>query len=215
MRRMTIRIGTAAAAVVGAVVGYARVVRPWHLRFGATPEEAGAPLLGDEIIPHPDLVATRAVAIAAAPDDVWPWLVQLGQGRGGFYTYDRLENAVARCDIHSADTIVADWQGTAVGDEVRLHPEVALRVERLEPGAGLVLAGGVPMGDVAAPYDFTWAFVVEPGPGGTTRLVVRERYGYTQRWSWLLVEVVEAISFVMTQKMLRSIRDLAESTPKG
>ncbi len=74
----------------------------------------------------------------------------------------------------------------------------------------LVLRGGVPMGTVPPPYDFTWAFVVREQPDGTTRLLVRERYGYTRRWAPLLVEPVAVVAFVMTQRMLRGIRDRAE-----
>jgi hypothetical protein len=105
-----------------------------------------------------------------------------------------------------------------VGDEVKLHPEVALGVAALEQGRALVLRGGVPMGRTPPPYDFTWAFVLREGPEETTRLVVRERYGYTRPWAPVLVELVEVFSFTMTQKMLRGIRDRAERTsapPEG
>ena len=92
----------------------------------------------------------------------------------------------------------------------RLAPQVALAVALVERGRSLVLRGGVPMGATSPPYDFTWAFVVNDEPDGTTRLVVRERYAYTWPWAQFLVEPVEAVSFVMTQKMLRGIRDRAE-----
>jgi hypothetical protein len=120
-----------------------------------------------------------------------------------------LEN-LAGCDIHSADRVVPAWQQVRVGDEVRLHPEVALAVAVADPDQALVLAGGVAMGSTPPPYDFTWAFVLHERPDGATRLLVRERYGYTRWWSPLLVEPVELISFVMSQKMLRGIRDRAE-----
>lgn len=81
----------------------------------------------------------------------------------------------------------------------------------LEPGRALVLRGGVPMGATPPPYDFTWAFVVREQLEGTTRLLVRERYGYRRWWASLVVEPASAISFVMTRKMLRGIRDRAEA----
>jgi hypothetical protein len=87
---------------------------------------------------------------------------------------------------------------------------VPLEVAFVEPGRALVLRGGVPVGDSPPPYDFTWAFVLREEQGGRTRLLVRERYAYTQKWTALLVEPVEAISFVMSQKMIRGIRDRAE-----
>ena len=80
----------------------------------------------------------------------------------------------------------------------------------VEQGRALVLRGGVPMGAAPPPYDFTWAFALREEPGGTTRLLVRERYAYSRWWAPLLVEPVAAVSFLMTQRMLRGIRDRAE-----
>jgi len=197
------------AAVLGSAAAYIFVVRSWQLRWGATNQEFGVSLAGDELIPKPDLTATRAITVHAPANHVWPWIAQLGQGRGGFYSYDALENLVG-CNIHSADLIIPEWQGVNVGDEVKLAPTVGLRVAAVERGRALVLRGGVPMGTAPPPYDFTWTFVVHPQSDGTTRLVVRERYAYKRRWSALLVEPVEAISFVMTHRMLRGIRRRAE-----
>ena len=156
-----------------------------------------------------DLVSTRAMTIQSSPEDVWPWIAQLGQGRGGFYSYDFAENLIG-CNIHSAETVVAEWQDIAVGDEVRLHPEVSLAVTVVEPGRALVLRGAVPVGATAGPYDMTWAFVLRDGPGDTTRLVVRERYRHVARWAALIVEPVELVSSVMSKRMLRGIRQRAE-----
>jgi hypothetical protein len=147
--------------------------------------------------------------VHTSADQVWPWIAQLGQGRGGFYSYDVLENLVG-CDIHSADQIVPEWQDIKVGDQVNLHPEIGLGVAVVELGRALVLRGGVPMGAAPPPYDFTWAFVLQEQPEATTRLLVRERYAYTQRWAPLLVEPVAVVAFVMSQRMLRGIRDRAE-----
>ena len=117
-------------------------------------------LPGDELLPRADRTTTRAITIAAPPHEVWPWLAQMGQGRGGLYSYDFLENLIG-CDIHSADHIVEEWQHVTVGDPFRLHPDVALDVVVVEPNHALVVRGGVPMGDAAPPYDFTWAFVLD------------------------------------------------------
>src|SRR5438105_9916634 len=121
------------------------------LTWGATDQEVGDPLAGDDLISNADMVATRAIAIRASADQVWPWIVQLGQGRGGFYSYDFLENLVG-CDIHSADRIATEWQDVEVGDEVRLAPKVSLAVAFVEVGRSLVLRGRVPMGNAAPPY---------------------------------------------------------------
>jgi len=169
-------------------------------------------LPGDEFVKDAGLVVTRAVTVDAAAERVWPWVAQLGQGRGGFYSYDFLENLIG-CDIHSADRIVPEWQFIEVGAEVRLHPEIGLAVARVDPGRVLVLRGGIPIGRSAPPYDFTWAFVLIDGDDGTTRLVVRERYGYSRRWAWLLVEPVELVSFVMSRRMMRGIKERAQRIP--
>ncbi len=199
----------AAIAAAGAVAAY-RQGRRAQLAFGATAEEEAAELPGDDLVEGADLVATRAITIRASAADVWPWLVQMGQGRGGFYSYDRLEN-LAGCDITSAEDVVPEWQGVHVGDEVRLHPEFALPVAVLLPQEALVLHGAGPVDDDGpVPFDFTWAFVLRPADDGRTRLVVRERYGYRTGWAGRMVEPVSWVSFVMTERMLRGIRDRAE-----
>jgi hypothetical protein len=96
------------------------------------------------------LTATRAITVRAPASGVWPWIAQLGQGRGGFYSYDFLEN-LAGCDVHSADRIVPEWQDVMAGDQVRLAPQANLAVAYLERGRSLVLRGGIPIGNTAPP----------------------------------------------------------------
>jgi hypothetical protein len=219
-------------AFIGAAVSLTAVTARWtSLHWGATVHEAEEELPGDDHVGAGALTATRAITIDAPPDRVWPWIAQLGQGRGGFYSYDWLENLVG-CDIHSADTIVEPWQHVEPGDPVRLHPELALTVASVEPGHSLVLHGAPPAptgegrsvgkGEGEPPKwakepgginAFTWTFVVRKHPAGTTRLLVRERYAVTSRWARLFLEPVTAVSSVMSQKMLRGIRDRAEATP--
>lgn len=206
--------GTAGALLLGLLIAYRLVLRSAHLKWGATDDEAARELPGDDLLTDADLSATRAVSIAQPPRDVWPWIAQMGQGRGGLYTYDGLENLVG-CQMRSADDIVPEWQDVQVGDQFKLHPDVPLEVAAVHPGGALVVWGGVPMGDTPPPYDFTWAFVLRDAPGGGTRLLVRERYHYRRWWGPLLVEPVEFVSFLMTQKMLRGIRDRAETGPAG
>lgn len=203
-------MGIAAVAGAASFLGF----RHWQLRWHSTEPEVRAALPGDELITAPHLTATRAITIDATAAQVWPWIAQLGQGRGGFYSYDALENLVG-CDIHSADRIVPEWQDIKVGDAVNLAPHVALRVAAVERDRALVLRGGVPMDDASPPYDFSWAFILDEKEDGTTRLLARERYAYFQRWVALLVEPVEAISFIMTQKMLRGIRQRAEAPKRA
>jgi hypothetical protein len=197
------------AVVGGAAASYLLAGRGRQLHWGATGRESADPLPGDEFVAEPSLVATRAISVGATADRVWPWIAQLGQGRGGFYSYDVLENLVG-CQIHSATDIIPEWQDVKVGDEVKLAPQVPLEVAAVEPGQWLVLRGGAPMGNTPPPYDFTWALVLRQHSDRTTRLLVRERYAYRRWWAPLLVEPVEIVSFVMHQKMLREIRGRAE-----
>lgn len=201
-------VGAAIAAVVtGAIV----LVRKASLRWGANDDEVGMALPGDHLLPRPDLQATRAISIDATPAEVWPWIAQLGQNRGGFYSYDWLENLVG-VDIRTADRIRPELRVNAVGDTVNLAPEVVLSVAVLEEDRHLVLRGAVALDGTGegAPYDFTWAFVLLPRPDGSTRLVVRERYAYLTSWVGAMVEPIEMVSFLMTERMLRGIRDRAE-----
>src|SRR6478672_4710657 len=209
--RILVRPRSVLRATAIATVAYILVARPRQLRWGATDEESEGPLPGDDLIENADLIATRAITIRASAEQVWPWIAQLGQGRGGFYSYDFLENLVG-CDIHSTDRVVPEWQDVEVGDEVRFAPAVGLVVAVVERGRSLVLRGGVPIGNIAPPYDFTWAFALLDEPDKTTRLLVRERYSYKRPWARFLVEPTEAVSFVMSQKMLRGIKGRAERT---
>ena len=104
--------------------------------------------------------------------------------------------------MHSADRIVTAWQNVEVGGQVTLAPDMALDVALVEVGTALVLRTPSTVGGVSPPFDFTWAFVLQRGMGNTTRLIVRERYTYLRAWAALLVEPVEMISSVMSQKML-------------
>ena len=204
----TTRVAPVAVAASWGIAAFALIARSRLLRWGATDEEIAAAQPGDDLIGDANVTATRAITIRCSPDVVWPWVAQLGQGRGGFYSYDFLENLVG-CDIHSADRVVSEWQQIEVGDEVRLAPTAGLRVASLEPGRALVLQGSLPIAR-RPPFDSTWAFVLGEQPDGTTRLLSRERYGYRRWWAPFVVEPTQAISFVMSRKMLLGIRDRAE-----
>src|SRR5829696_3281795 len=116
-----------AAAVLGA---YRRWVQPWQHRWGATDEEVAAALPGDGIIPDPAGSTTRAITITAAPGDVWPWLVQLGYGRAGWYSYDWIDND----GRPSADRVVPELQDLAVGDQILMGPGMGPGGRELVPG---------------------------------------------------------------------------------
>jgi hypothetical protein len=185
-----------------------------HRRLGATREEARQTLPGDELLERVDVQADRAITIAAAPERVWPWIAQLGQDKGGFYSFEWAENLVG-CDIHNADRIVPEWQDPHVGDSFPLHPEMVLRVGRVETGRALVATskGGAAAQDTG--MDFTWAFVISALPSTpttplSTRLHIRERYQASTPMVRAGVEIVNLISTVMSWRMTRTIKQLAE-----
>jgi hypothetical protein len=110
-----------AFAIASALI-FSPLIREWYNRWGATDKEVSRSLPGDELVPNPQLVSTRAITINACPEDIWPWLMQLGQQRGGLYSYELLEN-LARCDMRNADRIIPEFQPLKIGDEVRLGPQ--------------------------------------------------------------------------------------------
>lgn len=213
MRRVLVG---AAGSVLASMALYALVLRRRQLQWGAAPEEVTGRLPGDELLAQTDLTATRAITIRAGLEQVWPWLAQMGQGRGGLYSYDWLENLVG-CRMNSAEEIVAEWQDVRLGDRFRLHPDMALTVVAIEPPYALVVRGGISASgqvttdDPTAPYDFTWAFVLVRQSSHRTRLLVRERYSYHTAAARPMVELVSVASFVMTERMMRGIRDRAEN----
>ncbi|HEX9122648.1 MAG TPA: SRPBCC family protein [Actinomycetota bacterium] len=202
--------------LAGAAVAYTTLVRPWQLHWGATCAEDLEELPGDDLLPQARLQATRAVTIQARPSDVWPWLVQIGADKGGFYTYDALENAFG-LGIHSVERLVSGWQHLRPGDFVAAdrRKRGGWYVETLEPERTLVLWTGDPktgwrFDGVETPAGYTWAYVLRELPDGSTRLLVRARFAYRNRLLGLPVELIELVDFLMVQRMLRGIRDRAE-----
>ncbi|MCP2293301.1 SRPBCC family protein [Nocardia amikacinitolerans] len=205
---MAPRTVTAAAAMAVGAVAAGVTYRVWWrtgcLNWGASAEEVARTMPGDELLTHPDLVATRAVSIAAEPDQIWPWLVQLGSGRGGAYTYDWIENLFG-LKMHSANTILPEFQTLAVGDSFPLGargPRMCARV--VDPARALVFASDR--------GDWVWAFGLYPSAEGT-RLVSRNRIiapGTSRAAKVAYSVVMGPASWVMERKMLLGIKRRAE-----
>ena len=206
--------GIAAIAVM--LVG-SPLLRARYNRWGATDEECRAAMPGDELVPDPVLKSTRAVTIGAPRDAVWPWLAQIGQGRGGLYSYDDLENLLG-LDIHSADEILTLHQHPAPGDLIRLGKpgSPCFRVASVDPGRSLVLISADNLTEEAVPTPVvggtgaTWQWVLNPvRQGRATRLVARQLNAHP-RGQRLLWRVVETIGFVMERRMLLGVKERAE-----
>lgn len=209
MRHRNLAIGAGlAAAGAGAAAAYIWGIRPWHLRWGTTDKELNQPLPGDELAPNAKLKSNHAITINAPAADVWPWLVQMGQNRGGFYSYAWLEN-LAGCKMRNADEIVPEWQDLKVGDKVWLHPKAPpVEVAAIEPGRAIVLK---PWG----------AFVLQPIDEKTTRLIIRSQGDYEPDLhnavsNFLLWRVFyEPAHFIMERKMLLGIKAPAEKLARA
>jgi hypothetical protein len=160
------------------------------------------------------LVDDGNVAVAASPEDVWPWIAQIGQGRGGFYTYQTLEN-MAGCKVTNTAEILRDHQHPAVGEDIYLHPTAPpMRIEIVDPPTALVPVGSP--ADIGTEEGWgisTWQFIVNADPNRGSRFLTRGRYDYSPDWKSRLTLgrfPTEVISFVMSRKMMLEIKRLAE-----
>ena len=231
MRMRIVLAGTVIGTVTG--IGLSRVAR-WRRTWGIDPSEAAKPLPGDDLVPVTTAIETRGITIDAPPDAVWPWLVQMGFGRGGWYSYDRLDMGGT-----SAVTLNPDWAMLAAGDLMPTAPGTGFEVRVVEPGKALVLFSDtalvegqaaasrtsepIPPGLAAsgaflrtAPQDFaaSWAFVLEPVEGGRTRLIerFRVRFGAGGPQFRVIGPVMGFGVFVMMRRQMLGIRDRAVVT---
>lgn len=203
-----------------AVAAYVFILRPWLLRWGTTSDEADQPLPGDELVSQPILETTRAITIRASATEIWPWLVQLGQGRGGFYSYDGLENLLG-LDIHNAETIEPEFQHLKSGDLVPFWRGGGVQVISLEPQRALVLAGrfdGAGLEELGGGgAGGSWVFILKALNEHMTRLIVRSRVASFPPigLSVLFVRfLLEPAHFIMERKMLMGIKERAETRVK-
>ena len=226
-------------ASIGAAVGAGIAVRHFST-WGRSRDEAERPLPGDDVVAGGTTLLTRGITIDAPPDAVWPWLVQMGYGRGGWYSYDQLD-----MKGRSAEALVSGFQPLAVGDIVPTHPGGGFVVKAVDPHDSLVLyldtelasgqaraahepiaateTPGLAASDqflrTATPPDFavSWAFVLEPIGVGQTRLIerFRGRFGPTTAGARLMLPVLGFGALLMMRKQLIGIRDRAARHARG
>jgi hypothetical protein len=219
-RRFTGFLGLAAAAGFLTHAVLPRMLGTW----GATDTEKAMPLPGDDLVPDADEVQTMAVTIPARPEDVWPWLVQMGVDRAGLYSYTWVENGLLHLGVTNADRIHPEWQDLKVGDIIAFTPDGypggrhGPRVVALEPGRHLVLdsSPGAPPGTVTG----TWQFVLRAAGDSATRLLLRTRYGSRRPTSLRVTDfILRPAYLVMDRAMLLGIRKRAgvqgQATPSS
>lgn len=202
----------AAAARIAGHIATGPLLRDYRRSWGATAQEAATDWPGHPAGRPVSWSVTHAVTIDAPVEEVWPWLAQLGQGRGGLYSFQRLENLIG-CRMTNTDRILPEHQDLAAVKEVRLHPQAVLPVAHLEPGRDLVLAASPgPSTTDQRVTGGVWSFHLRDAPGGRTRLVERLDLSAGPTWQEKLFTapaLMEPISFVMSQEMLRNIQRLA------
>ena len=202
-KRTRVTAGAVLAAGLGSLA-YPLFFRDWCLTWGARPDEVSRKLPGDELLAEPDIVTTRAIWIDAPAGSVWPWLVQMGPGRAGAYTYDWIENLFG-LGMHSADQILTRYQDLKVGDAQQLGRRgPVLRVAVLEPEQSLVLRSD--------DGNWVWAFSLVP-QGAWVRLISRNRIatpGAPLPVRLFNTLVMEPGSLIMERKMLLGIKERAK-----
>jgi hypothetical protein len=197
-----------AASVTGGVAlsAYLLAVRPRHMRWGATDAEVGRSMAGDDLVSNPIHVTTRAVTIRAEPPQVWPWLVQMGYGRGGMYSYDLVDRVMGILDQASTWQVMPEYQQLEAGNVIPMGSGPSWPVAVLEPCRSIVLHIQEPGVHV------TWSYLLEALDGEATRLVLRVR-------TWLeikpqivpLLVVMDPGEFLMVRKHLLGVKARAEA----
>ena len=209
MKRFLKIIGVLFAVIVIGVAAL-MLLMPWMDRWGASAQEIDASLSGDELVPSPRISYTRAISIDASPEQIYPWLVQIGADKGGWYSYSWLETNALRCQNTNADRIHDEWQALKVGDKVKMCPDEnmppAYEVAKIEPAQALVM-GHQDHGQ----WVEAWQFILVPQADGTTRLVIRSRSA-AEGWFW---DIIRPGEFIMMRGMMLGIKERAEGLARG
>jgi hypothetical protein len=221
----------AAAGLAGALTAtaYFRRIRPWHLSWGATALEVLQPMPGDELVTSPLNQSRRAISIHASASAIWPWLVQIGYQRAGWYSYDILERLIGVAnfiDGSSSRRILPSLQELNVGDPIFTDPGGGFTVASMEVNRSLVLRVRIGMNGFHYPIegslpnnvlDTSWSFLIMPLNEKLSRLAIRFRASYgSNYWVKSFDKVLlEPGIFLMEQKMLKGIKERVEETIKN
>ena len=229
---VTLRVlGGLLLAVVVVLGVYLFVLRPRSLRWGATDAEVTRSLPGDELVPNVKVGYTQAITISAPPEEVWPWVIQMGYGRAGWYTYDWFYKLTGSGNFHdgnrSANRIISELQDLKVGDPIKIFETAPYDVVILEPNRVLALLARVDWDteetfelSETMPANFmnnSWVYVLEPADANSSRLLVRWRGDYSPKLGNALALGIptEAGALIMQPKMFKGIKARAEGAAAG
>lgn len=229
-----LKLKVAAIVVMAVVDVHTLLIRPWHAGWGATDDEIAESLPGDALVSQPKISSTHALTIQGSVAEVWPWLVQMGQGRAGFYSYEWIEN-LKGLNIHNSDQILPEFQDLKVGESMPLAPDGGgVPIAFLDPNRTLVLGGRVyeqskgplaledffrilPGFIVKSPgayYEASWGFFLRPVDAHTTILIERFRMDWTPNAlgnNFYYHCILEPGRLVMERKMLLGIKKRVEA----
>jgi hypothetical protein len=201
----SVRFFSVMAILVILITVYLFLIRPSQLRWGATQEELGRAMPGDDLVAHPTFVATRAITIRGRPEEIWPWILQMGYDRAGYYGYDLIENIGSKTGIRSSESIVPGLQHPRTGDVLPISKVAHLTFGQIEPSQFLIWQSE------AIPHDgaFTWALY--PVDQSHTRLVSRIRLRYHWSTSGIVLDLfTEFADHVAVPRILQGLRGRVE-----
>ena len=206
---MNNKLWISALTTVGAAAGYLAFVRPRLMNLGATDEEIRRRMLGDQLIDAPTYVTTRAITIDTSADNIWPWLAQMGEHRGGLYSWEFLDRLLGR-KFHSPHRILPRYQNLDVGDELDRDGHIV--VHAIEPGEAVVLGPANNFEDI----DARWTLQLVETSETTTRLVSRvcAKFDLTSPRALLFLAVADPLQLLFERKFLREIKEHAEGHAK-
>jgi hypothetical protein len=180
-------------------------IRRWMSRWGTTASDLTRVMAGDGLLANPTYSGTMATIINATPEQIWPWLVQIGYQRGGLYSYDWLDRLFGYLDRPSATCILPEFQHLEVGERIPLGRGPSWPVAVVDANRALVLdmrnLGG---------FDWVWQFGLYPVDEKRTQLVSRSRVRTKSPWARLATCAIEPAGFLMTRRMLLGLKQRAE-----
>jgi hypothetical protein len=223
--RVSVLIVTVAAILIAFFIAYPLVLKPWHQNWGTTRTESTGLLPGDGLVPAAVGQVTHAITISTPPEAIWPWLMQIGQDRSGFYSYTRLENLIG-CEMPEVHYLRPDWASRSIGETVwfgspkHFNGQARMIAAVVDAPRAFVMVSANDWQRISTGAHGTegsWAFNLIPVDAGHTRLIARMRSGPPKSVGASLMGSAfwDPMHFVMERKMLLTIKELAEDEGSG